>query len=140
MRGEHGGLLVSGGPSQGIVADGRNGLPMLRLPDRELWHGLTESGPSGSQEGSYQFGLRVGTLRRTKEPGSGGRTTARTRFIVAGILVVLLVAPFVWLIGFGYFLEERDVGLAILPFAWVALLAGLGIVIYGLVARRRSPG
>ena len=48
---------------------------------------------------------------------------------------MFLAAPFVWLIGFGAFVERAAVGLAILPFAWVTLVAGLGVLIYGLVAK-----
>ena len=49
--------------------------------------------------------------------------------------MIFLVAPFVWVIGFGYFVERAGVGLAILQFAWVTLVAGLGVLIYGFVAK-----
>ncbi len=48
---------------------------------------------------------------------------------------MFLVAPFVWLIGFGVFVERAAGGLAILPLALVTVVAGLGLFLYGLVAK-----
>ncbi len=48
---------------------------------------------------------------------------------------MFLVAPFVWLIGFGVFVERTAGGLAILPLAFVTVVAGLGLFLYGLVAK-----
>ncbi len=51
---------------------------------------------------------------------------------------MLVVAPFVWLIGFGAFLERAAVGLGLLALALVTVVAGIGVLIYGLVAKRVS--
>ena len=67
---------------------------------------------------------------------NGGITTARRRFIAAGVLLIFLVAPFVWLIGFGTFLERAAVGFGLLWLALVTAVAGFGLLIYGLVAKR----
>ena len=48
----------------------------------------------------------------------------------------MLVAPLVWLIGFGAFLERAAVGLGLLALALVTAGAGIGLLIYGLVAKR----
>ena len=48
---------------------------------------------------------------------------------------MLLVAPFLWLIGFGTFLERAAVGFGILALALVAAVAGLGLFIYGLIEK-----
>ncbi len=69
-------------------------------------------------------------------PANGGVTTARRRFIAAGVLLIFLVAPFVWLTGFGTLFERAAVGFGILWLALVTAVAGFGLLIYGLVAKR----
>ncbi len=65
----------------------------------------------------------------------GGVRTARRRIIAVGLVVMLLVAPFLWLIGFGVFLERAAWGFPLLGLALVTPVAGLGLLIYGLVAK-----
>ncbi len=51
---------------------------------------------------------------------------------------MLLVAPFVWFIGFWAFLQEVPGGLGLFTLSLLALVsvvAGIGLLIYGLVAK-----
>ncbi len=66
------------------------------------------------------------------------KETARRRFIAAGILLTLLVAPLLWLIGLWAFLQGVPGGsglFALRVLALVSVAAGIGLLIYGLVAK-----
>lgn len=64
-----------------------------------------------------------------------GSKTARGGSIAVGLVLMLLVAPFLWFVGIGSLFFAGVAGLGLIGLAWIAGIAGLGLFIYGLVAK-----
>lgn len=55
--------------------------------------------------------------------------------IAVGLVLMLLVAPFLWFMGIGGLFVFGAAGLGLIGLAWVAGVAGFGLFVYGLVAK-----